>query len=482
MSPNAIHLQAQPERSGVLMKFPTRLFVGSKLFRLLVIAVAIFGTSGVAAGGDDGPGNLGYVHNVVAPTLVPGTRYDNIVSVGCGWASGVNFVAGIDWANALPAILANPLGVYDTLTNPQYFTPYGNRYAVLVKEALEARDGHSINLFEVAKSGHTSPYGKFEIDELDQIIADEFGGQLSGNTLVLYEYGPPDFIRLVGMLFDRDPALNPIATLNGGDPFPPGASVLGDSLWQARLATELGGDPAVIDDVIDRYWGHFFPTWTGATPYVDDTDILGPPNSNNLTISDRFFASYKRDYRRLLANDDGRYGDKVDIIAVGNENIYEGGENFAQYANSAVMNPNAGFPCAIFSTFFGCRPDTIATPQLGIDESFVHPFADYLEPLARGYNLRMRFQARREGVSLINSVQLFAGHHSRFDDPTSPYYVEDDPTYWAYMAEINALGQEVVADVMLHILNTGRRVYARKHSDTFRTRALANEFPGVYGY
>jgi hypothetical protein len=56
------------------------------------------------------------------------------------------------------------------------------------------------------------------------------------------------------------------------------------------------------------------------------------------------------------------------------------------------------------------------------------------------------------------------------------------PTYWAYLAEINALGHEVVADVMLHILNTGKNVYARKHSDTFRQRALENEFPGVFGY
>jgi hypothetical protein len=50
------------------------------------------------------------------------------------------------------------------------------------------------------------------------------------------------------------------------------------------------------------------------------------------------------------------------------------------------------------------------------------------------------------------------------------------------MAEINALGQEVVADVMLHILNTGNKLYKRKHSDAFKTRARANEFPGVFGY
>ena len=83
---------------------------------------------------------------------------------------------------------------------------------------------------------------------------------------------------------------------------------------------------------------------------------------------------------------------------------------------------------------------------------------------------------------MINVYDLFAGHHSRFDDPSSPYYVEGDPTYWAYMAEINGLGHEVVADVVLHILNTGKQQYKRKHSDNFRQRALENEFQGVYGY
>jgi len=430
----------------------------------------------------NGTGELGTVHNEIARSLVPGTRYDNIVNIGCGWASGVNFASGIDWDAALPVILANPLEVYNILSDPLYQTKYGNRYAVLVKEALEARDGHTINLFDVAKSGHTSPYGKLEIDELDQIIQDEFGGQLSGNTLVLYEFGPPDFIRLVGMLFDRDLALNPISAALGGDPFPPGASVLGDSHWQARFVAEMGGDPATIDAVEERYLGHFQPTSSGATPYVDETDILGPPNSNTLTVSDRFLTSYRRDYRRLLNNENGMYGSKVDIIAIGNENVYEGGDNFRQYPESVMRNINAVYPCAIFATFFGCRPDTVATQDLGIDESFVHPFADRLEELAIDYYERMREQAREENVSLINVVELFAGHHSRFDDLESAYYVDEDPTYWAYMAEINALGQEVVTDVMLHILNTGKKVYKRKHSDTFKARALDNEFPGVYGY
>jgi len=451
--------------------------------RISAMVILIIATYGTALYADSGKLlGLGNVRNEIAKSLLPGTRYDNIVNIGCGWASGVNFAGGIDWTAVLPLILANPLQVYDILSDPIYQTKYGNRYAVLVKEALEARDGHSINLFDVAKSGHTSPYGKVEIDELDQIIQDEFGGHLSGNTLVLYEYGPPDFIRLLGMLFDRDPVLNPISTALGGDPFPPGASVFGDSYWQARFAAEMGGDPATIDAVEERYLGHFRPTTSGATPYVDETDVLGPPNSNTLTVSDRFLVSYRRDYRRLLDNEGGIYGNKVDIIALGNENVYEGGDNFRQYPESVTRNFNAVYPCTIFPTFFACRPDTVATQDLGIDEDFVHPFADRMEELSYGYYLRMREQAREENVSLINVIDLFAGHHSRFDDPESPYYVEGDPTYWAYMAEINAMGQEVVADVMMHILNTGQQVYKRKHSDTFRIRALVNEFDGVYGY
>lgn len=451
-------------------------------FASFMILFLSLSSSGVSAENNKHGGDLGNVHNEVAKTLIPGTKYDHIVNIGCGWASGANFSSGFDWVNMLPAIFADPSNVYNVLTDALYFTPYGNRYAILVKEALEARDGHSINLFDLAKTGHTSPYGTMEITELDAIITSEFGGQLSGNTLILYEYGPPDFIRLMGMLYDRDPDLNPIATSLGGEPFPPGVSAYGDSYWQATFAAEQGGDPMTPEDVLVRYAGHFLPISSGATPYVDETAVLGPPNSNDLTLSDRFFASYKHDYNRLLENAGDKYGSKVDIIAIGNENVYEGGNNFRQYSNSVNSDINAIFPCTIFPTFYGCRPDTVATPQMGIDNDFVHPFASELEELALDYTKRMRKQARKEGVSLINAYQLFSGHHSRYDDPTSPLYVAADPTYWAYMAEINALGQEVVADVMLHILNTGKKLYKRKHSDVFKVRALENEFPGVFGY
>lgn len=445
------------------------------------LTMLVFGLACFTAEADSGR-KLGKIQNEVAKSLIPGTRYDNIVNIGCGWASGVNLASSYDWPNLLQSIMADPANVYDILTAPENFTRYENRYAILVKEALEARDGASINFFDVAKTGHTSPYGKSEIDELDAIIAEQFGGQLSGNTLVLYEFGPPDFIRLVSMLFDRDPVLNPIATSLGGEPFPPGASTFGDSYWQARFTAEQGGDTAVPAKVLERYAGHFRRTRTGAEPYVDETDVLGPPNTNDLTVSDRFFASYARDYERLLDDTQQRYGHKVDIIVVGNENVYEGGKSFRQYENSVTGNVNAIFSCTLFPTFFGCRPDTINTTQFGIDSDFVHPFAGKLEHLARNYSNKMLKQARKNGVSMINVYELFAGHHSRFDDPTSPYFVENDPTYWAYMAEINALGQEVVADVMLHILNTGKNKYSRKHSNVFRQRALENEFPGVYGY
>lgn len=449
-----------------------------KYFLFFLTLVLTLSSGEVTAKNNNPEKKLGKIKNVIAQTMIPKTKYDNIVNIGCGWAAGVNFVASYTWMNILPAIITDPDNTYNTLNDPVYFTPYENRYAVLVKEALEARDGNTIKLFNVSKPGHTSPYGKIEIDELDAIIADEFGGQLSGNTLVLYEYGPPDFIRLTSMLYDRAPALNPISTLNGGEILPPGVSLFGDSYWQATIS----GDPTTIEGVLDRYKGHFLSTASGATPYVDETDVLGPANSNDLTISDRFFESYKRDYNRLLSNAGDKYGSKVDIIAIGNENVYESGSNFRQYAKSVNYNGNAVFVCAFFPTFFGCSPDTIGGQDKGINNDFVHPFAKDLEERAQNYSNRMKKQAKKEGVTLINAFDLFSGHHSRFDDPTSPYYVAADPTYWAYMAEINALGQEVVADVMLHILNTGKKQYTRKHSDVFIDRARANELPGVYGY
>ena len=449
-----------------------------KYFLFFLTIVLTLSNGNVIAKNDKPEGNIGNFKNVVAKTLIPETKYDNVVNIGCGWAAGTNLVGSFDWINDLPTIISDPDNIYNSLSDPIFFTSYKNKYAVLVKAALEARDGNTINLFDVAKSGHTSPYGKIEIDELDAIIADEFGGQLSGNTLVLYEYGPPDFIRLISMLYDRDPDLNPIATISGGEIFPPGVSAFGDSYWQATTI----GVPMTIEDVLDRYRGHFLPTASGATPYVDETSVLGEPYSNDLTISDRFFESYKRDYNRLLSNEGGKYGSKVDIIAIGNENVYEGGSNFGQYANSVNLNGNAVFVCTFFPTFFGCNPDTIGGPEKGINNDFIHPFAEDLQKLAKKYSKRMKKQAKKEGVTLINVFDLFSGHHSRFNDPTSPHYVAGDPTYWAYMAEINALGQEVVADVLLHILNTGKKLYKRKHSDVFKDRALANEFPGVYGY
>jgi len=62
--------------------------------------------------------------------------------------------------------------VYDILTGPADFTPYQNKYAVLGEEALGARDGLLINLFDVPKTWHTSPEGKFEIEALSE---DRFG-------------------------------------------------------------------------------------------------------------------------------------------------------------------------------------------------------------------------------------------------------------------------------------------------------------------
>jgi hypothetical protein len=83
------------------------------------------------------------------------------------------------------------------------------------------------------------------------------------------------------MLFDRGPELNPIATSFGGEPLPPGAAAFGDSYWQARFIVSQGGDTAILDKVLQRYAGHFLPSQSRmAVPYVDETDVLGPPYSN----------------------------------------------------------------------------------------------------------------------------------------------------------------------------------------------------------
>lgn len=156
----------------------------AKCFTFFMVLALSLSCIEVSAKNYKAGGKLGNAHNEVARTLIPGTKYDNIVNIGCGWASGANFSSGFDWVNMLPVIFGDPSNLYNILTDPLYFTPYGNKYAILVKEALEARDGHLINLFDLAKTGHTSPYGTIEIDELDAIIASEFGGQLSGNTLV----------------------------------------------------------------------------------------------------------------------------------------------------------------------------------------------------------------------------------------------------------------------------------------------------------
>src|SRR5215470_10908079 len=222
-----------------------------RLITAFAFTIAAYGLAADQPGAERAPVGakaskpLGSVKNEVAFTLLPGTRYNNIVNIGCGWASGVNFTSSYDWPSLLQSIMSDPANVYDILTSPQNMTRYQNRYAILLKEALEARDGTSINLIDVAKTGHSSPYGQFEIDDLDAIIAEQFGGELSGNTLVLYEFGPPDFIRLVSMLFDRDPELNPIATSFGGEPLPPGAAAFGDSYWQARFIVSQGGDPSL---------------------------------------------------------------------------------------------------------------------------------------------------------------------------------------------------------------------------------------------
>ena len=121
---------------------------------------------------------LGSVRNEVASTLLLARHTVRQYREHRLWLGDwCNFTSSYDSAEFLQSIMSDPPMFYDILTSPQNLTRYQNRYAILIKAALEVRDGRSINLIDVAKTGHTSPYGQFEIDDLDAIIAKQFGGE-----------------------------------------------------------------------------------------------------------------------------------------------------------------------------------------------------------------------------------------------------------------------------------------------------------------
>ena len=117
-----------------------------RLITALAFTIAAHGLAADHPGAERAPveakasKQLGSVRNEVASTLLPGTRYHNIVNIGCGWASGVNFTSSYDWPSLLPSIMSDPANVYNILTSPQNMTRYQNRYAILIKEALQASD------------------------------------------------------------------------------------------------------------------------------------------------------------------------------------------------------------------------------------------------------------------------------------------------------------------------------------------------------
>src|SRR5688572_12362997 len=143
----------RPNERNTPMRHLTRF--GMAVVLMLAIAPAPRAASAQEPDTAKASKRLGSVRNEVASTLSPGRQYDNIVNIGCGWASGVNFTGSYDWPSLLQSIMSDPDHLYDILTSPHNMTRYPNRYVILVKEALEARDGTSINLIDVAKTGHT---------------------------------------------------------------------------------------------------------------------------------------------------------------------------------------------------------------------------------------------------------------------------------------------------------------------------------------
>lgn len=67
-------------------------------FLTLVLTSVLTSSNGEVTARDNTPeGNLGTIRNVVAKSIIPKTKYDNIVNIGCGWASGINLVGGLNW-------------------------------------------------------------------------------------------------------------------------------------------------------------------------------------------------------------------------------------------------------------------------------------------------------------------------------------------------------------------------------------------------
>src|SRR2546430_6112615 len=67
-------------------------------FLTLGLTSVLTSSSGEVTARNNKPkGNLGIIRNVVAKSMIPKTKYDNIVNIGCGWASGINLVGGLNW-------------------------------------------------------------------------------------------------------------------------------------------------------------------------------------------------------------------------------------------------------------------------------------------------------------------------------------------------------------------------------------------------
>ncbi len=445
----------------------------STYFLLALIVLMNFGVHGqeTPAGANK---NLGVVKNIISSTLESGTKYDNIINIGCGWAYGTN-AGQVNFTLAGPLLIANPGNVYEIINMIEITPKYENRYILsLFNHFNELKKNGDVNLLDVALFGQPSSEGFRQINVLDAIIDSEFGGQLQGNTLVLYEFAPPDMIRLISTLFDRDPALNPLSSdkkngFGGIDPFPLGVLFFGDSFSQAVAV----GDLDIQKAIIERYRNHF-SAGTGPA-YVDETDTIGEPNTNTLNIVDRFFKSYEDDTIRLQSS---KYGSKIDILHFGAENVYEGGDNYAQWDRSVIENPAAAASCGLFSTYLSCNPFDPFTPGA----SYSHPYGQDLDDYNKIYNAAMVRLVKKLDVNFLNSRDLLAGHLSRFDDPTSDSFVEDDPTYWFSVGDLNAMGQEMITDMIFDMLQTASGTYQRKHSSAFRAAALAAAFPGDYGY
>lgn len=423
---------------------------------------------------------LGTVANYLPPGFKPFQRVDNIIVEGCGWATGYNF-EGADNAAFINHLKMNGGDLAEAWYNHDFFDVYENRFPVRFRELIEATQGGApINFIDAAyavDSNGSAP----QKDKINDIIDTQYGGSLKGNTIVIYEFDPPDKFRATQTAYDRRDAWNPYAAISDPTGTLPGPApgFLTDEIYapypdpygQVYLHPALIAMPVLqltlLTEITDFFLQHLqinneigttnpfiFPMYAPGDKTVMDFII----NSNHQEQMSAYYSSNK-------------FGDNVQVWDIGAEDTYEGA-----YRHGAEPSYHAAWDmvygagawnkvCNVYPTFFTCF--------------YSHPLASHLDGISKTWDSYELAMCQQNGFVYINSAQLFQGHGGRSNDPTSPYFVPQDPTHWLSPAEINSIGQEQLAHMLFTLWKTGNPLYYRRHSSTVADVAETFEFPAT---